>query len=281
MTSEIAKGIIEKTRTLFDSAERANSQIAFMVRNGILNPDDGEALMRTAAEWISLNEGFTSVDIGLPSGSKYKAERMPDDSISKRCYIRGEKSVQMVWYHANPVYNDDPKFQNKVKDLAHGYDARTRPWWIAAEKAGKTVWTDMYVSGLRKQFVYSCVTPIYDAQHALMAVVAIDINVVSLSEFLGTLSILEHGKAFILNDKKQVAAVPSGMKTIFPSWSGQSPTTKTIPMNFIRWKNFRTKHQQVRRTVSRQRSRRKTERKFRVPRGRWRTVHLQNDGFLL
>jgi adenylate cyclase len=208
MTNEVAKGIIEKTRTLFDSAERANDQIAFLIRNGVLNLRDGKAVMETAAAWIAENEGFTSVDIGLPSGDKYKAERMPDDSISMRSYVRDAKNVRMTWRHANPVYNDDPKYQATVKELAKGYDPRTRPWWITAVSSGKTGWTDMYVSGLRKQFVYSCATPVFDAGRKLLAVSSIDINVVALSEFLGTLNILQHGKAFILNDKKQVIAVP-------------------------------------------------------------------------
>ncbi len=208
MTDEVAKGIIGKTSTLFDSAERANAELDFLIGSGILDTRDGQALMRTAAAFIRDNEGFTSVDIGLPNGDKYKAERMPDDSVSMRCYVRDAHGVRMTWQHANPAYNDDPAFKNTVKDLAKGYDARTRPWWKAAIAKGGAAWTDIYVSGLRKQFVYSCVAPIYNAKHELLAVTSIDINVVTLSQFLGTLQILQHGKAFILNDKHQVIAVP-------------------------------------------------------------------------
>jgi adenylate cyclase len=229
MTDEVAKGIIEKTRTLFDSAERANAQLAFLIQSGILNPRDGEALMKTAAAWITDNEGFTSVDIGVPNGDKYKAERMPDDSISMRSYIRDAKNVRMNWRHTNPDYDHDPEFQNTVKDLAKGYDARTRPWWIAAVTKGATSWTDMYVSALRKQFVYSCVTPVYDAKKQLLAVASIDINVVTLSEFLASLHILEHGRAFILNDKKQVIALPFQDGVGLSQLVRKNPTNKDNP----------------------------------------------------
>lgn len=232
MTGELAKSIIGKTKILFDSAERANSQIAFMIRNGELNTNNGSSMMQTAAEWISVNDGFTSVDIGLPTGDKYKAERMPDDSISMRSYVRDQKSVRMSWWHRNPGYNSDHNFQNSVKDLTKGYDARTRPWWIAATKAGKTTWTDMYISGLRKQFVYSCVTPVYNDKHDLLAVSSIDINVVSLSEFLGTLNILEHGKAFIINDQRQVIAVPMKDDTDLDQLVRFNPTDKDNPYEF-------------------------------------------------
>ena len=232
MTSELAKSIIEKTKILFDSAERANSQIAFMIKTGELNTNNGSSMMQTAAEWIAVNDGFTSVDIGLPTGDKYKAERMPDDSISMRSYVRNQKSVHMSWLHRNPDYNNDRNFQNSIKDLAKGYDARTRPWWIAALKAGKTTWTDMYISGLRKQFVYSCVTPVYNDKHDLLAVSSIDINVVSLSEFLGTLNILEHGKAFILNDKQQVVAGPMQDDADLDQLVRFNPTDKDNPYEF-------------------------------------------------
>lgn len=229
MTDEVAKGIIEKTRTLFDSAERANAQIAFLIRSGILNPRDGEALMRTAEAWIAGNDGFTSVDIGVPTGDKFKAERMPDGSISMRSYVREARGVRMHWRHANPEYNADPGFQDSFKSLEKGYDARKRPWWIAAVAKGRTGWTDMYVSGHRKQFVYSCVTPVYNDRSDLLAVSSIDINVVTLSEFLGTLHILRHGKAFILNDKKQVIAVPIHDEADFKALVRENPRDKDNP----------------------------------------------------
>ncbi len=208
MTKEISKGIIEKTDTLLDSAERANALINTLIRSGILHTDDGGKLMELAAQIVSNNHNFTSVDIGLTDGSKFKAERMPDDSVSKRCYVRDTENVFMNWIHQNKKYNDDPQFKNTVRTLAEGYDCRTRPWWITATKNKETSWTDMYVSGLRKQFLYSCVTPIYDDIGNLLAVSSIDINVVALSEFLGSLNILQHGKAFIFNEKKQFIAVP-------------------------------------------------------------------------
>jgi len=206
LTSEVSRSISEKITVLLTSAEKANSQIGFLISNKIIDADDQQGLMDLAAQYIAGNEGFTAVEIGNVLGNKYKAERLPDNSISRRSYVRDDRQVTMTWYHENPANQD--AYQDTVQDLAKGYDPRTRPWWRNAVTYGKTGWTDVYVSGTRKQFVYSCTIPISTKDGKLVAVSSIDINIVTLSEFLGTLQIFKRGRAFILNDKNQVIGIP-------------------------------------------------------------------------
>ena len=95
-----------------------------------------------------------------------------------------------------------------MEDLKNGYDPRLRPWWTAAVAQRDNSWTDLYVSNTRKQFVYSCSLPIYGATGQLLGVSVVDIHLDTLSYFLGTLRILEHGRAFVINAKDQVIGVP-------------------------------------------------------------------------
>lgn len=206
MTAEISKGIIEKLNTLLSSAEKANAVVNLMIAQGTLDPTDGQRTMDVAAALVSHNEGFSSVEIGLPDGSKYKAERGADGNIFRYSDVRTSTNVIRTYYYENPELPN--QYKNSVKSLQKGYDARKRPWFIKAVSAGKTTWTDMYVSGTSKQLEYSCVTPIYDKDRALIAVASVNINLMTLSEFLGTLKILDHGRAFVMNDRDQVIAVP-------------------------------------------------------------------------
>lgn len=210
MTAELSKGVIEKLNALLGAAEDSNAVINLMVTQGTLDPTNGERTMDVAAALVSHNEGFSAVDIGLPDGSKYKASREVDGSISRRSDVRTSTNVVQTYYYDNP--NTPSRQQNSVKSLKDGYDARTRPWFIKAVSAGRTIWTDMYVSGTSKQFVYSCVTPIYSQDRDLLAVAATDIKLETLSEFLGTLQILNHGRAFVMNDRNQVIAIPIASK---------------------------------------------------------------------
>ncbi len=206
MTAEISKGIIEKINALMRATERTNAVVNLMISKGALDPTDGKRAMEVLAGLVSNNEGFSSVEIGLPDGSTYTASRETDGSITRRSDVRTSANVIRTYYFENPDLPN--KWQNSVKSLEEGYDARKRPWFKQAVRAGKTIWTDMYVSATSKQFEYSCATPIYDKDHALVAVAAIDINLMTLSKFLGTLKILDHGRAFVTNDRDQVIAVP-------------------------------------------------------------------------
>src|SRR5262249_44962217 len=111
-----------------------------------------------------------------------------------------------TYYYENP--SQPNQYKDSVKSLEQGYDARKRPWFKKGIAAGKMIWTDMDVSGTSKLFLYSCVRPIYAKDGALRAVAAANIKLTTLSQFLGTLKILDHGRAFVVNDQDQVIAVP-------------------------------------------------------------------------
>src|SRR5215204_4388910 len=172
MTAEISNGIIEKINSLMSSAEKANAVVNLMITQGILDPTDGKRTMDVAAALVSHNEGFSSVEIGLRDGSMYKAERWADGSIFRYSNVRTKTNVIRTYYYENPDLPN--QYKNSVKSLEEGHDARKRPWFIKAVSAGKTIWTHIYVADTSKQFRYSCVTPIYDKDGALLAVAAIN-----------------------------------------------------------------------------------------------------------
>jgi adenylate cyclase len=236
LTSEVSKSIRAKITDLLTSAEKVNSQIGFLISNRIIDYNDKQRLMDLAARYIANNEGFTSVDIGNVLGNKYKAERLPDNSISRRCYVRDKQHVTMTWYHSNPANNEI--FKDKVQDLEKGYDPRQRPWWITAVTNGKTGWSDVYISHTRRQFKYSCAAPIFAKDGKLMAVSTIDINIVTLSEFLGTLHIFEHGRAFILNNRNQVIAISMKSAADLDDLVKKNPRGSKHPFALYQLKEF-------------------------------------------
>ncbi len=205
MSSKVSDGITAEINLLMSSAEKTNAVIELMVAQGSLDLNNGKLVM-DAAEALLQNEGFTSIEIGLPTGSKYKVERAINGSIFRYSDIRTSSSVMRTFHEGDP--DSRAQHPDSVKTLEEGYDARKRPWFVKAVTVGKTIWTDMYVSSTSKQFLYSCVTPIYDKDGALLAVTSTNVKLIGLSQFLGRLKILDHGKAFVVNDQDQVIAVP-------------------------------------------------------------------------
>jgi adenylate cyclase len=208
LTTEVSKSIGEKLTALLDSAENTNAEIAWLISHKVIGLDDGQALMDLAANYAVSNDTFSNVAVSNILANKYQGQLAPDNSIVQRSYVRDDKQVTTTYYLGNPSEENKKLYKGKVQDLVKGYDPRTRPWWKLAETAGKTAWTEIYVSGTSKSFVLTCATPIYDAAHSLMGVSTVDINIVSLSRFLGYLKIFEQGRAFIVDDKNKVIAVP-------------------------------------------------------------------------
>ena len=73
---------------------------------------------------------------------------------------------------------------------------------------------------------------------SLMAVSSIDINIVTLSEFLGTLQIFEHGRAFILNDKNQVIGIPMKSGADLDNLVKKSPKGSDHPFELYQLQEF-------------------------------------------
>ena len=89
-------------------------------------------------------------------------------------------------------------------DSVAEFDPRGRPWYQAAVARGGPTWSAVYPDIARPILVITAVTPIYDATDALLGVFAVDIDLSEISNFLRTLTISEHGQAFIIERSGEI-----------------------------------------------------------------------------
>ena len=202
----IAHSMSDKLDSRLADAERLNLLLATLIRDGNLDPAREEAFMEFLGEALDANPSLTLIDVGLPSGNKYQARRMPDGTLSRRLVHRTPEAVVSLWHHANPAYA--AAFPDTRESLATGYDPRTRPWYQAGLEAGKLAWTGIYGSSLGLN--YSNVNPVYDPRGRLLCVTAIDLDIGSISHFLDGLRVGRTGKAFIVDAQDHVVAMALG-----------------------------------------------------------------------
>lgn len=88
------------------------------------------------------------------------------------------------------------------------FDPRTRPWYRAAEVAGRPVWTDTYVDANTGLLATTAATPIYDEQGRLIGVVAFDLLLKTIQEDLLALDLGPGGYAFLVNERGDVVVHP-------------------------------------------------------------------------
>jgi PAS domain S-box-containing protein len=86
------------------------------------------------------------------------------------------------------------------------YDPRDRPWYKAAVKARQTVWSPIYPFVARPILGITASLPIYSESGNLRGVMAIDLTLSQIGDFLRQLKIAKTGQAFILEPSGEIVA---------------------------------------------------------------------------
>lgn len=79
------------------------------------------------------------------------------------------------------------------------YDARLRPWYGVAVKQKQPVWSPVYNDFTSKEPTITLAKSVYRADGTLAGVLATDVTLKALTDFLRTLSVSKNGVAFVMD----------------------------------------------------------------------------------
>ncbi len=225
MMSEITRSVLNKTNHYFKQVDVVSVLSYHFVDKEIVSPDtlpsqrkllplkfipspSQEKMLDYFQDVLRINPQLSSIFFGDRLGNFYMVSRMPDNSISIKLITHQDKKVISEWRHQNTLYNKD--FPNMVQSESDAfYDPRSRPWYIAASKTDKTIWTDIYIFFSTKRPGLTNAVSVYSKGGRIEGVLGIDVGIADLSYFLANLRIGKSGKAFLLQkagtDMKVVA----------------------------------------------------------------------------
>ncbi len=89
------------------------------------------------------------------------------------------------------------------------YDPRTRPWFIEATKRAALTWSSVYVDYTTKALTVTLAKPVFTKANVQRGVVATDIPLTALTEFVRALKVSETGVAFIMEKSGNLIATSS------------------------------------------------------------------------
>jgi PAS domain S-box-containing protein len=142
---------------------------------------------------IQIFDLANEIKFGTARGEFVAVERLKDGSFSGK---NSSKATQYI----NTVYALDRMGQpaKLITQLKH-FNPRMHPWYRAAIQAGKPMWGKIYKrpSSLRPVIPFS--QPIYDAEHHLLGVAAVDFSLSGISKYLNGLKIGRSGETFIVD----------------------------------------------------------------------------------
>jgi len=116
---------------------------------------------------------------------------------------RGDRPVEYLRY-----FNDSLEFTHKETNLNVTFDPRIRPWYEGAKNTRSTFWTDLYIFFENKKPGLTAASPVIDGDGKFLGVVAADITLGGLSEFLKEIKISANSIVFIMDRNKQLVAFP-------------------------------------------------------------------------
>lgn len=173
--------------------QRINQINAEAVRMGLLDVQDPE--QATQFFWSQMQAyDLTYIGYGLTNGAGAGAARYDGKTITLE-----EWSGNLPNNVSN--YAADDRGRRAGLNETFDFDNFNEAWYIEPIAARKPIWSRIYVWTLPSGYPYitaSAGRPIYDANNQLLGMIAADIHLLKLSDFLRDLKISPSGQIFIM-----------------------------------------------------------------------------------
>jgi PAS domain S-box-containing protein len=167
------------------------------IASGNLDPEDFPNLERYLWNQTKLSDRTTTIYYGDEQGRFLLLKREAEDLV----YIRDESTAP-----DRQIYRLDSKGNRTELVKAAPYDPRTRPWYKAAKQSGKPTWSPIYPFTASPVLGITPVAPIYSETGSLRGVLAIDLTLSQISDFLKTIKISPSGQVFAIERSGEIVA---------------------------------------------------------------------------
>lgn len=198
--NDLAEQLIDRTsdvvnehlKSYLSIPQTLNQINADTIRRGMLNVNDHEAVGQYFWDQMQAYD-LTYIGIGLTTGEGVGVARYDGKTISI------DDWTAMLPNNVITYATDDQGNRTEVT-ARWDYINSQESWYTQPIAAGKPIWaktiTGNYPTG--PYIAASASRPIYDAQNRLLGMIAIDIHLLKLSDFLRSLQISQSGEVFLL-----------------------------------------------------------------------------------
>jgi signal transduction histidine kinase len=170
------------------------------IRRGMLNVRDREAVGKYFWDQMQTSD-LTYIGIGLTTGEGIGAARYDGKTITIDDWTTKLPNNVIT-------YATDKQGNRSQINARWDYQNSKEPWYTQPIAAAKPIWakiiTGNYPTG--PYIAASASRPIYDAQNRLLGMIATDIHLLKLSDFLRDLTISQSGQVFIVNQEGTLIA---------------------------------------------------------------------------
>jgi len=199
--NQAARTLIEKSDNYLKTAQ-LSAEIAtqlFLKKDLKLQVESEEAsyLLKTLLTYKQIS----FIYYGDEKGSFIQAGYTVDGNYIKVIHRKDHKANTSWNFYNKQLTLKDKKFTEDSK-----YDPRVRPWYIGAKKSKRTFWSKPYIFFENNEPGITVAVPIYNANGQLKGIVAADISLEGISNFLKKGNITKNSISFIIDDNSKLVA---------------------------------------------------------------------------
>ncbi|MEC4806366.1 MAG: adenylate/guanylate cyclase domain-containing protein [Jaaginema sp. PMC 1079.18] len=201
LSEEVTHRIDNHLRSLSEPPYLLLQWNAIAVKNGSLDVTNFEKLRQTFWQQTSLSSSVQTLYFANPQGDFLQIDRNQTPTMTQR-----DADTVPNW----EVYSVDSEGNPLELLRQQPYDPRTRPWYQKAIETQKPVWSDIYVFADPVVLGITPTVPLYDSEDSLLGVMAVDLTLQQISDFLSRLSLSQMGTVFIVERNGDLVASSTG-----------------------------------------------------------------------
>ncbi|HEY9645805.1 MAG TPA: ATP-binding protein [Chroococcidiopsis sp.] len=184
--------VSEHLKSYLEIPQALNQINADAIRRGILDVGDRETVGKYLWDQIQAYD-VTYIGIGLSTGGGIAAASYDGKTTTIDDWTTEPSKT-------NTNYATDAQGNRTQVNATWDWDNLTEPWYTEPIAAGKPIWAKITTSNLPTgpYIAASASRPIYDSQNRLLGMIAVDIHLLKLSDFLRDLDISRSVEVFII-----------------------------------------------------------------------------------
>ncbi|MDJ0650909.1 MAG: cache domain-containing protein [Xenococcaceae cyanobacterium MO_188.B19] len=159
---------------------------------GHLDPNDLRSMEQHFWRQSQIFEDISYIQFGNIHG-EFVGLEVNDDGTLRYQVTDFQKSLQTYTIDAQGD-------RGKKLQTSPNFDPRNRPWYTVPQTADKPAWTDVYTWVNPPTLAITLGQPYYDSSGTFQGILATDLTIAQISDFLRTLKIGKSGQTFIFDD---------------------------------------------------------------------------------
>lgn len=177
----------------------------------VIDMDDTAEIENLVYYLASITPHAAAVYWTDPAGNSVTTERLANGELQNHRLQRTGDSSQVTYYELDKQGRIVNSHQAKPNDPNLAFKVEHRPWYQAALKAKKEIWTDVYQFFPNLTLGVTNAVPVYNEDEQLLGMLASDIELASLSQVLANSHLTNNSKVLMLDRHDHVLADSDGI----------------------------------------------------------------------